>query len=188
MTRKPEHASLAEWTRHIQSSSPRPELAAANAIQRRAVFGVLAGIGGALAFASLRSARADCVSPAKVPIQGPYYLGDPEEKYDTGGDIVLHGTVVDAKTCAPIAGASIVRWHANDAGFYEEFYRAQMLTKADGTFSMSTIAPGQYAGLARHVHWYVTADGYQPLTDQIQWSDGVVISGTQAFNFSLTKL
>ena len=182
-----ERNSLRDWTRHIQLTSPKREIVLANALPRRALLGVLAAIGGGLALGLHRIARADCVSAARQPIQGPYYLGDPEEKYDTGTGVILKGKVVDAQTCQPVVGATIVRWHANDAGFYEEFYRAQMRTKSDGSFEMSTIAPGQYAGLARHVHWYVTADGYKPVTDQIQWNDGVAIQGTETFDFSLTK-
>jgi protocatechuate 3,4-dioxygenase beta subunit len=180
--------SLADWTRQIQERSPRRDVVPATALPRRALLGVLAAIGGGLALGLQRVAQADCVVTVRTPIQGPYYLGDPEERYDTGDGVVIRGTVVDAATCEPIVGARIVRWHANDAGFYEEFYRAQMQTKSDGSFEMSTIAPGQYAGLARHVHWYVTADGYAPITDQIQWNDGVVIQGTETFDFSMTRL
>jgi protocatechuate 3,4-dioxygenase beta subunit len=88
----------------------------------------------------------------------------------------------------PIAGATIVRWHANDLGFYEELYRAKMIAKSDGTFAMSTIAPGQYANLARHIHWYVVADGYRPVIAQTQWADDETIAGKKTWDFSLVKV
>ncbi len=187
--------SIREWSSGIAASSPaRAPLGESvrvrppRALPRRALLGLMGAIGGTLATGVARSVFADCATGARNPIQGPYFLDDPEEKYDTGSGLVVTGTVLDAATCTPIPSATIVRWHANDLGFYEEFYRAIMRTKADGTFQMSTIPPGQYSNLARHIHWFVVAEGYQSVTAQTQWSDSETIAGTTVpWNFSLAK-
>ena len=90
-------------------------------------------------------------------------------------------------TCEPIPGAVIVRWHANASGVYEEYDRARMTVPSSGAFEMSTIQPGQYANLDRHIHWFVTAPGYQSLTAQLQWASSVVIPPTETFDFTLQR-
>ena len=181
--------SLAAWSTEIARSSPvTVKTTRVSELGRREWVSLVAAVGGGLALGLSRFARAStCSTGARNPIQGPYYLGDPEQRDDTGSGIGITGRVLDDQTCAPIVGATIVRWHANDLGFYEEFYRAQMTTKTDGAFSMSTIPPGQYAGLPRHIHWYVVAPGYVPLTAQIQWGDDETIAGDRTWDFSLTK-
>jgi protocatechuate 3,4-dioxygenase beta subunit len=154
---------------------------------RREFLATLAAVGVALSVTVPRQLRADCTIADRNPIQGPYYLGDPEEKYDTGSSLIVKGTVKDAQTCVPLTGAIIVRWHANQYGTYEEYYRATMVTDKTGAFQMSTIQPGSYASLQRHIHWYVVAPGYKPVIAQIQWADNTTIPGTETFDFSLAK-
>jgi catechol 1,2-dioxygenase len=178
--------TLAAWTWSISATSP-PRVSVAR-LSRRALLGVLGAIGGGLTLALRRDARADmCSLGARNPIEGPYYLGDPEEKTDTGSELIVRGVVRDETTCLPIPGATIVRWHANDVGEYEEFYRARMHPDAQGRYAMSSIAPGQYANLDRHIHWFVTAEGYRPLTAQIQWANGATIGPEATFDFALTR-
>jgi protocatechuate 3,4-dioxygenase beta subunit len=159
----------------------------ARALGRRAALGAAAALGGAAALALARRVAAQsaaCAPVSRTPIEGPYFLGEPEEKYDTGDGLVVRGRVT-TPDCAPLAGATVVRWHANRHGVYEEYFRATMRADADGRFEFSTIKPGKYANLARHVHWHVSAPGYQPLLAQLQWADGEAIAGEATFDFAL---
>lgn len=158
-------------------------------LPRRSFLAALAALGGGLALGAPRLLRADtCATTARQPIEGPYYLGDPRETNDTGDGLVVTGRVLDATTCEPIVGATIVRWHANREGVYEEYYRAKMPVGADGNFRMSTQPPGAYANLDPHIHWYLVADGYAPLTTQLQWARGTAIPTSTIFNFAMTKV
>ena len=154
--------------------------------RRFAVKALLVGAGAVLFTAARRTLADDCTKPARTPIEGPYYLGDPVERYDTGNGIVVKGRVL-GPDCSPIAGATIVRWHANQVGVYEEYYRATMVPKSDGAFEFSTIKPGKYSTLDRHIHYYVTAPGHVPVLAQITWSDAEEIPSSLQFDFSLTK-
>jgi hypothetical protein len=159
----------------------------ARALGRREALGAIAALGGGLTLAPPRrgAARSAACAPAvRTPIEGPYFFGEPEEKYDTGDGLVVRGKVT-ANDCAPLAGATIVRWHANRLGVYEEYYRATMAVGADGSYAFSTIKPGKYADLDRHVHWYVTAPGHRPLLAQLQWRDDETIAGEATFDFVL---
>lgn len=142
--------------------------------------------GGVVAAMSRRVGAEDCAQPVRTPILGPYYLDGPEERNDTGDGIVVRGKVLSAD-CQPIAGAVVVRWHANTLGVYEEYYRASMPVKDDGSFEMSTIKPGKYSNLDRHIHWYVTAPGHVPVIAQLQWTDDQEIEGEATFDFSMEK-
>ncbi len=158
-------------------------------LSRRRLAKLSGAVGMGLLLAPFRDAfGSECSIAPRTPIEGPYFFGDPEEKTDTGKAVVIRGVVRDESTCLAIANATVVRWHANTSGVYEEFYRASMPVRSDGTYQMSTIAPGAYANLDPHVHWYVTAPGYQPVIAQIQWRRGTVISAESAFDFSLPRL
>jgi len=127
-------------------------------LSRRDLGKWVAPVGLGALLASFREAfGSSCTLPARNPIEGPYFFGDPEEKTETGSGLILRGVVRDAASCQPISGARIIRWHANTAGIYEEYYRASMTVKSDGAYEMSTLPPGAYANLDPHVHWYVTA-------------------------------
>jgi protocatechuate 3,4-dioxygenase beta subunit len=160
-----------------------------NCLSRRQLGKLAAAIGlGLFASAPLRALAETCVLPARNPIEGPYFLGDPEQRDQTGRGLVITGVVRDSVTCQPVSGARIVRWHANQYGIYEEYYRALMVAGTDGRFRLETLPPGQYANLDPHVHWYVVAEGYQPVIAQIQWAKGKVIPTTANFDFSLVSL
>jgi protocatechuate 3,4-dioxygenase beta subunit len=142
---------------------------------------------GIVASVSRRSGADNCQKPSRTPILGPYFVGETQEKYDTGDGLIIRGKVL-AADCTPISDATIIRWHANRFGVYEEYYRAAMKVKADGSFEMSTTPPGKYANLDRHVHWYVTAPGYTTVVAQIQWTDDRVIESEATFDFSMEKV
>lgn len=157
-------------------------------LSRRELGKLVAAIGvGMFASVTQRAWAESCALPARNPIEGPYFLGDPEERSQTGKGLLISGVIRDAVTCQPIPGARLVRWHANQYGIYEEYYRALSVVRSDGTYQLESIPPGQYANLDPHVHFYVTADGYQPVIAQAQWRKGSVIPGNSTFDFSLVK-
>lgn len=154
---------------------------------------ILWTIGAGLGLAALTRGRAQaddptCRTTQTVPIEGPYFLDEPEERVVTGSGLVLRGRVAEAGTCTPIVGAKIVRWHANAFGVYEDHYRAAMRSQADGLWEMQSIVPGSYAGLARHVHFLVSAPGYRDLITQWQVADGVAVAPMVTFDFALTRV
>lgn len=132
--------------------------------------------------------QATCRTTQSVPIEGPYYLGEPRTRERTGTGLVLRGTVRDATTCEPIPGATVVRWHANEFGIYEDYYRAKMTADSGGGYRLESIIPGTYAGLARHVHFLVKAPGYQDLITQWQLADGLTPEPEITFDFALRRV
>jgi protocatechuate 3,4-dioxygenase beta subunit len=122
--------------------------------------------------------------------QGPYYvtgtneLTDGNLNYDslTGDEIKVQGYVYAGATgTAPVAGAKIEIWHADDSGSYhpnsngaassysdsELSLRGYVLTDENGYYEYTTIYPGEYEGRTRHIHTNTTADGYKGVITQL---------------------
>lgn len=154
--------------------------------RRSALRGLLFGSATAsLLLPGRKVAAGECATTQSVPIEGPYFLGAPQERAVTGAGLVITGRVLDAASCAPIAGATIIRWHANRFGIYEDYFRALMRTDAAGRYRMQSIVPGTYAGLQRHVHFRVSAPGHADLITQWQIADGLDPGPEILFDFVL---
>lgn len=166
--------------RHVWSFSRRQAL--------RGLIGLSAAVPLALFARRLGAQAKECATTAELPIEGPYFFGEPEEKARTGSGLVIHGVVTDAETCEPIPGARIVRWHSNRTGIYEDHYRALIIASGSGAYEMETIVPGIYAGLDRHVHFHVIAEGYEGLITQAQWDNAALPPTENEFNFALRRL
>jgi catechol 1,2-dioxygenase len=140
-------------------------------------------------------------------IEGPYYIpGAPEfdveatvpmREDEKGTPLLFQGTVTDLDG-APIDGALVELWHADDDGYYSQFapgipdwnLRAAIHTGADGHFSFHTIQPAPYqiptdgscgklieaAGWhpwrPAHLHLKVSAPGKQLVTSQLYFEGG----------------
>lgn len=140
-------------------------------------------------------------------IEGPYYIpGAPESageatlpmrEDEAGTPLLFQGTVTDLDG-APIDGALVELWHADDAGYYSQFapgipewnLRGQIRTGADGHFAFHTIQPAPYqiptdgscgkliaaAGWhpwrPAHLHLKVSAPGKQLVTTQLYFDGG----------------
>jgi protocatechuate 3,4-dioxygenase beta subunit len=158
-------------------------------LSRRSILRGALAIGAGIAAASPRvvAAAPQCVTTSKMPIEGPYFYGDPEAKTNTGSGVLIRGVIWDAATCQPIPGATIVRWHSNRAGMYEDYFRGRMTSDATGAYEMQTVVPGIYAGLDRHVHFHVWAPGYTDVVGQIQWANTGLPDAENEFNFALKK-
>jgi protocatechuate 3,4-dioxygenase beta subunit len=126
-------------------------------------------------------------------IEGPFYRpGAPfrtklSEPGDKGDVLAISGTVI-ARNGRPIAGAVLDVWHASAFGRYDnddadhppaedEFrLRGKIRTDKEGRFQFETVRPGHYQlspGQYRtaHMHFRVTAEGYQSLTSQFFFGD-----------------
>jgi len=120
-------------------------------------------------------------------------LGDSIDQVGAGPPCVVTGRVLSASG-APVPGASLDVWQANDQGFYDVQQpgvqprangRGLFTADADGAFWFRTIVPSHYPiptdgpvgsllNATRrhpyrpaHIHFIVTAPGYRPLTTHI---------------------
>jgi protocatechuate 3,4-dioxygenase beta subunit len=126
-------------------------------------------------------------------IEGPFYRpGAPfrnklSEAGDKGDVLVIAGTILNRKG-EPVPEALLEVWHASAFGRYDnddpahppsekEFrFRGQLKTDKEGRFQLETVRPGHYSlspeqYRTAHVHFKITAEGYQPLTSQFFFDD-----------------
>jgi hydroxyquinol 1,2-dioxygenase len=126
----------------------------------------------------------------------------------TGTPMFVTGRVVDEHG-KPVAGAHVDTWHSDGDGFYDvqqaeklhnEFaMRALLTTDEDGRFWYRSITPRYYPVPTdgpcgeilraanrspmrpQHVHFWFTAEGYQPLITQLFWRDDPYIGRDAVF-------
>lgn len=123
---------------------------------------------------------AACDDDTADNILGPYYKeGAPVrdvlvEDGDPGTRLALAGTVVVAGTCAPVAGATLDVWQADDDAVYDAAgfrFRGKVLTDGTGAWSLRTIIPGHYLNGAQyrpaHIHVRITGPGIAELVTQL---------------------
>jgi protocatechuate 3,4-dioxygenase beta subunit len=121
-------------------------------------------------------ARIACI-PAVTNILGPAYrkdapfrtrLCDPGEP---GTPLSMGGTVSDAATCKPLRDVVLDVWQVNARGDYDmdsgAFHlRGRLRTDAVGRYRFDTIEPVPYGKRARHIHFLLTREGYEPRITQ----------------------
>ena len=118
-------------------------------------------------------------------VEGPFHAeGSPTRtrlaKEDEPGErMMVQGTVYGPDCRTPLSEALLDVWHANAEGDYYDAantykLRGQMRTDDHGRYGFDTIKPGRYplSGSQRpaHVHFMVSAPGYQPLTTQMYFA------------------
>ncbi len=118
--------------------------------------------------------------PTVVQTDGPYFSPNSPERASlldpgiAGTTLVLAGAVLSTQ-CAPVAGAVVDFWQADNDGIYDNegfTLRGHQFTDADGRYRLETIVPGQYPGRTRHIHVKVQApDCDQLLTTQLYFPD-----------------
>ncbi len=87
----------------------------------------------------------------------------------SGPRLVVEGVVLTT-ACAPIPGATVDFWQADDRGQYDNAgyrLRGYQLTDGAGRYRLETIVPGLYPGRTRHIHVTVAAPNRPPLTTQL---------------------
>ncbi|MGJ4910768.1 intradiol ring-cleavage dioxygenase [Bradyrhizobium sp. HKCCYLS2033] len=144
----------------------------------------------------------DRAGATETTVLGPFYVGEHKvtpHGTDISADLkgekmFVQGRVTDLSG-APLAGATVDVWHADDEGFYDSqrpsyesdgpSSRARFITDADGRFFFRTILPCSYpiptdGPVGRmiletkrhpmrpaHVHFLVDAKDYEPLITHV---------------------
>jgi protocatechuate 3,4-dioxygenase beta subunit len=167
----------------------------------------LNGVGAAGVFASMLDIafamtiidrRREGVPGTRPNLEGPEYVpGAPhrpdgnliERDLDAGVALLeLRGRITDAVSGAPIPGAQLDLWHADEHGGYdrEGFHLRGIVTAdGDGEYAVRTLLPKDYAEhegdpigellalmgrhsyRAAHIHFKLWVDGEQRLTSQV---------------------
>jgi protocatechuate 3,4-dioxygenase beta subunit len=128
---------------------------------------------------SLRTPTAHCE-------MGPFYRSHApatpllRSAGDRGTPLSVAGRVITVNG-EVITGARVEVWQADHGGLYdlEGFkYRASLSPGASGDYRFESVVPGHYpARVARHVHYFVTAPGFSPLTTQLYFATDEVFEG-----------
>ena len=144
-------------------------------------FAIGLGLGSArpLAAASASFAAtpecADDDEPTPAETAGPFFKPRSPRRNSllepslAGSRVVLTGRVF-TRDCAPVAGALLDFWHADDEGEYDNEgfrLRGHQFADAQGRYRLETIVPGAYAGRTRHIHVRVQAPKGKVLTTQL---------------------
>jgi catechol 1,2-dioxygenase len=132
--------------------------------------------------------------PDNPMLEPPYRLCSFDEQ---GDPLLVTGRVTDASSGEAVSGAILDLWQASADGFYEQqkpergpyYLRGKVPVDEDGRFEFRTIVPASYeipkegpvgrllafldrhAFRANHIHLKMDAEGYEPLTTQIFFSD-----------------
>jgi protocatechuate 3,4-dioxygenase beta subunit len=116
--------------------------------------------------------------PTPAVTEGPYFKPDSPERRtlvepDLRGVVITITGRVLTPACAPIAGALLDFWQADEHGVYDNAgfrLRGHQFTDATGRFALTTIVPGPYAGRTRHIHVKAQAPSGEILTTQLYFS------------------
>jgi protocatechuate 3,4-dioxygenase beta subunit len=125
------------------------------------------------------------LEPTPPNTEGPYYSpGAPakvilREKGDSGTPLKVSGSLVDTGD-RPITEGLIEIWHTDPSGRYDLDgfrYRAGIPTTQQGQYAFETFMPGNYGGRPRHIHYKITARGFEPLVTQLYFEDDPFFEG-----------
>ncbi len=117
----------------------------------------------ALCLLPAAASAADCI-PTPHRTTGTHYAPVTEQKVDVARGVVVHGRILAAPDCRPVANAKIAHWQADERGEYVDRLRAYLYSDADGRYRFETEWPNLYTP---HIHFIVTADGHPVL--ETQW-------------------
>src|SRR5580765_65614 len=133
----------------------------------------------------------DSGGPTPPQTEGPYFKARSPlrasllEPGMSGARLVVEGVVLTA-ACAPIPGAVVDFWQADDSGAYDNAgyrLRGHQLSDGAGRYRLETIVPGLYPGRTRHIHVVVAAPRGPALTTQLYFPgepanrrDGIFVS------------
>ncbi|MFF7601933.1 catechol 1,2-dioxygenase [Streptomyces mirabilis] len=142
---------------------------------------------------------------SKGTIEGPYYVPDapelpaeatlPMRADERGTELLFQGQVTSVGG-APLSGARIEMWHADDDGLYSQYapdlpkwnLRGAIIADDGGNFRIRTVQPAPYqiptdgscgrliaaagwhAWRPAHLHLKVSAPGHQPITTQLYFT------------------
>lgn len=120
--------------------------------------------------------------------EGPYYTPGAPERTDVtdgafGTPLKLTGYVLDAN-CQLVAGAIVDFWQADGNGSYDNIgyvLRGIQATDTNGTYTLTTVIPGQYPGRTEHIHVKITPPGGQTYTTQLYMPDSEANNGDRFY-------
>jgi len=128
---------------------------------------------------------------------GPFYKRDaPRITHlqlpgDPGLPVAVSGQVFDARGNL-LSGARIEVWQADHKGHYDldgYNYRATLTADAQGKYDFASVMPGHYPGrVCQHVHYLVSAPGFQALTTQLYFATDPVFEGDPDLNYTRDPL
>jgi protocatechuate 3,4-dioxygenase beta subunit len=117
--------------------------------------------------------------------EGPYWVENGLNRRTItegkrGLPLVIRFTVLNAKTCRPIANADVEIWHCDALGNYSavngatsRFLRGHQRSNAAGKAEFLTIFPGWYRGRTPHIHMKVSVGGNAVHTGQIFFNEKI---------------
>lgn len=117
--------------------------------------------------------------PTRPQTAGPFFLPHSPQRTSLlepgmrGTKMVLSGRVWSSR-CAPVSGALLDFWHADDAGEYDTDgfrLRGHQFADSEGRYRLETIVPGLYPGRTRHFHVNVQPPNGRVLTTQLYFPD-----------------
>ena len=110
---------------------------------------------------------------------------------DRGMPLAVAGRVITVNGDV-VPGARVEVWQADDEGLYDLDgfkYRATLSPGTAGAYRFESVMPGHYpARVARHVHYFVTAPGYKPLTTQLYFATDEVFEGNPGRHYTKDPL
>ena len=105
----------------------------------------------------------DC-TPTPHRTTGTHYEPVTVNKIDISTGVLVRGRVLESFDCTPIASARVAHWQAGEDGRYSDDLRAYLFTDEEGNFRFKSEWPNL---IPPHIHFIVTADGYDSL--ETQW-------------------
>ncbi len=105
----------------------------------------------------------DCI-PTPHRTTGTHYEPVTEQKIHISKGVTIRGRIIAAPDCTAIANAKVAHWQAGETGEYVDRLRAYLFADTNGYYEFETEWPNLSPP---HIHFIVTADGYQIL--ETQW-------------------
>jgi catechol 1,2-dioxygenase len=124
--------------------------------------------------------------PTPPNTEGPFYVaGAPfrtnlrEGGGTKGTPLSVTGSLVDTSD-RPITGGLIEIWHADQSGQYDLDgfrCRASLKSSNQGEYGFETVMPLGYGSRPRHIHYKVSADGFETLVTQLYFENDPFFEG-----------
>ena len=124
------------------------------------------------------------LQPTPPNTEGPFYLAGAPFRTNlregqNGTLLKVTGSLVDTNA-RPITNGLIEIWHADQSGQYDLDgfrCRASMKTSTQGEYGFETVMPKGYGGRPRHIHYKVSAEGFDTLVTQLYFENDPFFEG-----------
>ncbi len=124
------------------------------------------------------------LQPTPPNTEGPFYLAGAPFRTNlregkSGTPLKVSGSVVDTAD-RPVMNGLIEIWHADQAGDYDLDgfrCRASLKTTRQGEYGFETVMPKGYGGRPRHIHYKISADGFETLVTQLYFENDPFFEG-----------